>query len=120
MGNLSGAAWYRANQAKYPNSKLVGDLERGFGVKVKDFIAALKAAGAKVVVTSTLRDASRAYVMHWCYLLAKGSVKPSAVPKRTGVNIEWDHGDDAESKKAAQEMVDLFDIAFLPALTSRH
>ena len=120
MANLSGKAWYSANQAKYPNSEKVGDLDGGFQGKVKEFIEALKDAGAKVKVSSTLRDASRAYVMHYSWKLAKGSVKPKDVPKRTGVDIEWDHGDDEKSKAAAQEMVSAFGIVYEPSLTSRH
>ncbi len=119
-GQKSGAAWYYANEKKYADNHSVGDLDSGFGKNVKDFIAALEAAGAKVVVGSTFRPAGRAYVMHWCYLIAKGSVKPSAVPKLAGVDIQWDHGDDAASKKAAQEMVERFHIVYEPALTSRH
>jgi Putative peptidoglycan binding domain len=117
---LSGAAWFRANQGKYPNSKSVDKLDGVFGMNVKDFTGALEDAKAKVVVEATKRDAGRAYLMHWSYFIAKGKVKPSAVPKRAGINIEWDHGDDEASKKAAQEMVKLFGIVHEPALTSRH
>jgi hypothetical protein len=53
---LSGAAWWKANQAKYPNSTRVEDLEPDFRGKVKEFLAALKAAGANVRVSTSRRS----------------------------------------------------------------
>ena len=58
--------------------------------------------------------------MHWCYYVAKQKVSPKKVPKMAGVNINWDHGDDAKSRNAAQQMMDAYDIVHEPALGSRH
>lgn len=119
---LSGLDWFKKNQAKYPNSNKVEDLESGFKSKVRDFLAALKEAGAKVTVSSTLRNPSRAAIMHWAFKVANGKVKPTAVPKIKDVDINWDHGDEKKSVDAAKEMVGPsgFGIAFQPSLTSRH
>ncbi|MCY1555605.1 hypothetical protein D9M68_922820 [compost metagenome] len=37
-----------------------------------------------------------------------------------GVDIEWDHGDEATSQKAAKAMVAGYNIVKEPSLTSRH
>jgi hypothetical protein len=117
---LSGAAWWHANEAKYPNSASVADLAKPFGDDVAKFIKAMKDAGASVTVSSTRRNATRAKLMHYCWKVAKGLIAPRDVPAIPGCAIRWDHGDLAKSKRGAQEMVDLFAIAFLPSLTSLH
>jgi hypothetical protein len=118
--NLSGATWWHANQANFPNSARVDDLETDFRGKVQSFLAALGAAGAHVTVSATRRNKIRAYLMHHCWDIAHGLESPSAVPAEPGVTIKWDHGNPAQSKAAAQEMVNLFGIAFRPSLTSLH
>ncbi|WP_200955553.1 peptidoglycan-binding domain-containing protein [Sphingomonas sp. Root241] len=117
---LSGAVWWQANQARFPNSASVSALAPPFREKVAAFIDALGDAGATVRVTATLRNATRAHLMHYCWRIAHGSVAPKDVPAVAGCAIQWDHGDLARSKKGAQEMVDLFGIAFQPSLTSLH
>ncbi len=117
---LSGADWWQANQARYPNSAALADLAAPFRDKVNAFLAALKAAGASVSIAATRRNAVRAHLMHYSWEVAKGLIAPAKVPALPGLAIQWDHGDLAESRRAAQQMVDLFDIAFEPSLTSRH
>lgn len=117
---LSGADWWNANQAKYPNSAAVTDLIQPFQTNVAAFLKALKDAGATVAVSATRRNAIRAHLMHYSWCVAKGSVAPNKVPALPGLAIVWDHGDLAKSKAGAQQMVDLFQIAFEPSLTSRH
>ncbi len=117
---LSGAAWWRANEAKHPNSRRVEDLDNDFRKGVEAFLAALKDAGATVEIASTRRSAERAYLMHYAWAVAHGEVKAGAVPVREGVAIRWDHGDEAKSKKAAEEMVKLFGMVHQASLTSRH
>ena len=118
--NLSGKAWWQANQAKYPNSDKVSDLEAGFRKNVEAFLKALNDAGAKVVISSTKRNETRAHLMHYSWKLAKGEIQPGSIPKKPGLDIEWDHGDRAKSKQAAQEMVDLFGMKYIASLTSNH
>jgi hypothetical protein len=117
---LSGAAWWHANQANFPNSAKLADLAEPFQGKAAKFIEALKAAGAQVSVSSTRRNEIRAYLMHYCSRVASGEVAPSAVPAKTGCSIKWDHGNLARSKAAAREMKELFNIAFPASLTSLH
>ena len=117
---LSGADWWHANQARYPNSAKPADLVSPFREKAIRFIDALKAAGAQVEVSATLRSRTRAHLMHYSWKIAHGTIAPGAVPAVPGCLIVWDHGDLAGSKRGAQEMVDLFGIVFEPALTSLH
>ncbi len=120
QSQLSGAAWWHANQAKYPNSTKVDDLEPKFRAKVNAFLAALAEAGIRPNIESTRRSKERAYLMHYCWEIAHGQTLPSKVPPYPGIKIVWDHGDLAKSKKAAQEMVDLFDMDYTASLTSNH
>jgi len=122
----SGKCWVTWANANAKNSQSVDDLADPFKTQVKAFIAALEAAGAKVEVTATRRDAKRAYLFHWSWLIALGKAKPSEATAMSGVDIEWDHGDLAHSKAGAQEMVDGFGLAVrpdstvAPALMSHH
>jgi hypothetical protein len=117
---LSGAAWWHANQAKYPNSRRIEDLEPNFRKNGEAFLAALKDAGATVEISSTRRSAERAYLMHYAWAIAHGEIKAAAIPAREGVAIQWDHGDEARSRKAAAEMVRLFGMVHQASLKSRH
>ncbi len=118
--NLSGKAWWHANQANYPNSSAVADLAPGFREKVETFIAALRLAGAIVTPNATRRNQTRAYLMHYSFKLAKSKIKAADIPVVEGCDIIWDHGDETKSRAAAQEMVALFGIVFQPSLTSLH
>ncbi len=120
--NLSGKAWFSANQSKYPNSKAIADLDGSFKSKVIKFQKALKTAGVKIKVSSTLRNKRRAAIMHWAFKVAKGKTKPKDVPKIAGVDINFDHGDDKVSISKAKEMVgpNGFNIKYQPSLTSLH
>lgn len=120
MPNLSGSEWWRANQAKFPNSRELDDLDPGFRSNVEAFISSLRSAGAVVTVNSTRRNASRAFLMHYSWRVAYGEVEPADVPKRTGVDIDWDHGDVDASRAAAREMVNLFGMAHVASLSSNH
>ena len=117
---LAGGDWWNANQMNYPNSRALDDLAQPFRDKAKAFIAALKAAGATVSVNATRRNRNRAWLMHYCYLVAKGQIAPGAVPKNPDCDIIWDHGDPTRSRAGAQRMVELFAIKYAPSLTSRH
>jgi hypothetical protein len=120
MSNLSGRAWWNANQARYPNSRDVNDLHADFRADVARFISVLRNAGARVRIRSTRRNAIRAYLMHYCWRIANRSIDPADVPARVGVDIQWDHGNDRLSRQAAREMVNLFGLVARPSLTSNH
>lgn len=117
---LSGATWWHANQAKYPNSAALADLAPPFRERAVQFVAALKAAGARVTISATRRSGTRAHLMHYCWRIARGELAAAEVPAIRGCPIRWDHGDAAASRKAAREMATLFQIAYQPSLTSNH
>ena len=116
MPELSGRQWC----ARFPGSNKTADLTPSFRTKVEAFLAALKDAGATVVVSATLRPPERAYLMHWCCMVADSGQDPARVPKMSGVDIQWDHPSVAESRQAAAAMKAGYDIAYPAALKSRH
>jgi hypothetical protein len=117
---LSGPKWV----SKFPTSNSVNDLSPGFKSSVVAFLKAITDAGGTVHIAVTYRPPERAYLMHWAWEIVHGNVQPSAVPAKAGVDIEWDHGDDQASIKAAQEMVTAFQLdtksKYVPALESNH
>ncbi len=118
---LSGPVWV----SRFPNSISVDDLVDPFKSNAKKFISALRNAGATVSISSTLRSKERAYLMHWSFKISAG-YSPENVPAMQGVEIEWVHRDDKgkanlpASKTAADMMVSGYEIAYEPALASRH
>ncbi|KIN62545.1 putative peptidoglycan-binding domain-containing protein [Sulfitobacter noctilucicola] len=118
--NLSGRNWFQSNQAKYPNSKKIGDLEGSFKTDVTAFKKALEDAGVKVKIGSTLRDTKRAALMHYAWTVGYKEIKPSDVPTISGVDINYDHGADELSVGKALEMVRCFNIVHRPSLKSNH
>lgn len=118
---FSGAAWWDANQAKFPNSARLDDLAAPFRDGVKAFTAAMRAGGARISVASTLRNPVRAKLMLFCWEVSRGQRAPGAVPALPGCDIAWDHGDLAQSQRGAAEMVRRFGIVRKPSTgTSRH
>jgi hypothetical protein len=116
---LSGAQWI----SRFPASTKIDDLSDPFKSKFKNFHAALISAGASVRIATTFRPKERAYLMHWCYEIAKKNHKPQKIPSMDGVLIEWDHGDDAQSISAASAMLIGFgmqELRIAPALHSMH
>jgi hypothetical protein len=119
---LSGSDWVQ----QFPTSSSLSDLREPFRTKATNFTKALSGAGATVTIADTLRPAQRVYLMHWCYLIANGTVNPAKVPLMEGVDIQWVHTDadsnpdQPASKAAAEAMVRAYQIVFAPALGSRH
>jgi hypothetical protein len=126
MPTKSGSFWVTWANSNAQNSSNVEDLAEPFRSNAKAFIAALRAAGATVNVTATKRSSRRAYLFHWCWSIALGKCKPSDPDVREGVDIQWDHGDEAASKRGALEMVNGFGLAVppksvnAPSRTSNH
>jgi hypothetical protein len=120
----SGKYWVTWANKSATKSDDVDDLSDPFKTNVKAFMKALVDAGAKIKVTTTTRDAKRAYLFHWSWLIALGKAEPSEATAMSGVDIQWDHG--STSKDGAQEMVDGFSLAVppdstnAPALMSNH
>ncbi len=126
MPTNSGLTWVTWANINATNSSDIEELEETFRQNVKDFKKALEDAGATVTVRSTKRSKKRAYLFHWSWKIALGKAKPSDATAMTGVDIQWDHSDDAKSKAGAQEMVTGFGLAVppkstnAPSLSSRH
>lgn len=120
MSNLSGEEWWRKHQASYPNSRDVNDLAPEFQQNAVRFIGLLRDGGAGVQVSSTRRNAIRAYLMHYSWRVAHNEIDASDVPSMKGVSIQWDHDNAEASISAARQMVDLFNLAYRPSLTSNH
>lgn len=121
----SGAAWV----ARFPGSRSVDDCVAPFKDDLAAFIAALREAGANVRVSATFRPPERAYMMHWAWMIWKGTADPQKIPARDGVLIKWDHvGDDGSYSKeksvaGAKAMAmgfDIDDLGVAPALESEH
>ena len=118
--NLSGAMWWRQHNARFPNSRDLADLAPDFRYRVGRFVDALRWGEASVVVSSTLRHPSRAYLMHYAWRVAHGQVAAEDVPPRSGVDIDWVHESEKASRDAAMEMVQLARMAHVASLTSNH
>lgn len=121
MPTNSGKNWVN----KFQGSNSLSTLKGSFASGAKSFVAALRVAKAHVDIQATYRPPQRAYLMHWAWSVAHGS-DPSKVPTMSGVDIDWAHKDKqgkvdlAASKKAAQEMVQGFNMAHNAVLKTRH
>ena len=63
----SGPVWC----SRYPGSNLLSGLSSDFHPKARDFINAMREAGAHVHIASTCRPDERQYLMHWCWKIGK-------------------------------------------------
>ncbi|MBA2372638.1 MAG: hypothetical protein H0V74_00345 [Chloroflexi bacterium] len=118
---LSGPHWKAiADQRWGGATPKVNELESSFASDLQMFVDMLAANGITHEFTSGLRPPERAYLFHWCVKVWKGKVAPRDVPAMPGVDIIWDHGNDAKSRKAAEELADEFDLVGVAALKSNH
>jgi hypothetical protein len=126
VATKSGLFWVTWADAHAQNSSRIEHLVEPFRTQASAFIAALVAAGATVDVSTTKRSARRAYLFHWSWKIALGKCRPTEAGAVPQVDILWDHGNDAASRKGAREMVDGFGLAVPPrsvnppALSSNH
>lgn len=117
MMEPSGPLWV----TRFPGSKSISDLEPLFRGHVQGFVDALHTAGATVTISATYRPPERAYLMHWCCLIADSGQDPEHIPHIQGVDIDWSHGGDrVAAKSAAKAMKAAYGIAYPAALISRH
>ncbi|MBD2436552.1 peptidoglycan-binding protein [Nostoc sp. FACHB-110] len=113
---LSGEHWVNA----FPESDSIDDLAAPFRQKVQAFARALNDAGATINIASVLRPPERAYLMHYAFIISKNEIAAKDVPPLPNVDIIWQHYTNAASVQAAEQMVEAYNIAFRPALVSRH
>jgi hypothetical protein len=92
-----------------------------FRGRVLAFISAMQSGGATVSIGATYRPPERAYLMHWCCILANSGQDPAAIQPMAGVAIDWTHGGDiGAARAAARAMTKTYAIQFPAALVSRH
>nr|WP_221320296.1 LysM domain-containing protein [Chitinivorax tropicus] len=112
----SGAAWH----AKFRESKSTADLIEPFKSNVEKFLAAMKAAGISVRISTTHRPVERSYLMHYASQIVRGKITADKVPAWPGVNIDWSHKDAAgkadlkAAKHAAADMVRAYGLGNNP------
>jgi hypothetical protein len=117
MAEFSGPQWCE----RFPGSHSLDDLEPEWRGRVWAFVSAAQKGGATVAVTATYRPPERAYLMHWCWMITNLSQAPAAIPPLAGVNIDWTHGGDSRSARAAAAaMVKTYGLEYAPSLNSRH
>lgn len=113
----------------FPNSTDIEDLDATFRGYVRGFLASMAEGGATVKVNTTYRPPERAWLMHYCTLVAGyrtddqvfHRLAPQDVPASPGIDIDWTHGGDAgQAVAAAVAMRNRYGIVFPPALYSRH
>lgn len=125
MAEGAGAHWC----ARFAGSDSLDDLVEPFRSSVTAFLAALRAAGAAVTIAATFRPPERAYLMHWCCLVAGyrdrqqvfHQIAPGDVPPMAGVDIDWScGGDSGAARVAALAMRKAYGIVFPAACVSDH
>ena len=117
MSEPSGPQWC----PRFPGSTSPADLLPDFRDDVRAFISKMQDGGASVTISATFRPPERAYLMHFCCMIANGAADPETIPPMAGVDIDWTLGGDLEgARAAAAEMVKAYGIAFPAALVSRH
>lgn len=117
MTEFSGPDWC----SRFPGSHSLEDLDPDWRSHAWAFVSALERAGAEVKISATLRPKERAYLMHWCWMIAHLAQAPGAVPPMAGVAIDWTHrGDSKAAKAAALAMVKTYGLDYAPSLTSKH
>lgn len=117
MSEPSGPQWCQ----RFPTSVSPHDLLPDFRDSVLAFLSQLRTGGAAVSIAATYRPPERAYLMHWCWMIAKEGQDPRSVPAMAGVDIAWMHADGAgPSRDAAAAMAARYALKVRPSLTSRH
>ncbi len=99
---VSGPQWC----SRFPGSASPDDLHPDWRGRVWAFISALERAGAEVKVSATWRPPERAYLMHWCWMIANLSQAPAAIPPMKGVDIDWTHHGDSRAARSAATATD--------------
>jgi hypothetical protein len=122
---LSGSSWC----AQYPTGTTIAEItDETFRTNVQAFHDAMVAAATaenalSISISASFRPVERAHLMHYAFRVHNGTTTPAAANTASaaaGININWDHGNLATSKAKAGEMVTTYDIAYAPALNSRH
>jgi hypothetical protein len=123
-GQRSGADWKAIADANgWINSVEFSALDAAWGPRAEAFVNGLRAAGAQVHIEAGLRHPNRAFLMHYAWGVAKAKYTPAQANtacRGRGIDIEWDHGNVAASRAAAQALVDAFGLVRQASITSNH
>lgn len=121
----SGAVWCD----RFPGSTSIEDLVDPFREGVRNFVEVLEEGEASVHIAATRRPRERAYLMHFCCLVAGyrdqqnvfHQIAPPDVPSMIGVDIDWTcGGDGGVARAAAVAMRQKYEIDYPAALNSNH
>lgn len=118
VAQLSGRAWWDTHRDELPSGDELGEIDPCFALRLRDFIRALRRAGASVVLRGGRVDARRAHVLHWAWQVAEATTAPRNVPNHPDIAILWDHGEDPQSRFAAREMLLAAGVDRMPARES--
>jgi Bacterial SH3 domain len=123
-GQRSGADWKAIADANgWINSVEFSALDATWGPRAEAFVNGLRAAGAQVHVEAGLRHPNRAFLMHYAWGVARGKytqAQANTACRGRGIDIQWDHGNTAASRAAAQALVDAFGLVRQASITSNH
>lgn len=118
---LSGAHWKQIADDRWGGATPdIAELESGFGGDLQKFIDMLKANNITPSLESAYRPPQRSYLFHYCVKVWKGKIAPNKVPAMDGVDINWDHGNLAASRKGAEELAHAFELVGVAAHPSNH
>jgi hypothetical protein len=118
---LSGAHWNGIATARWggdpPN---ISELESSFGTDLQKFMDMLTANNITPYLTAAFRPKQRSYLFKYCLDVSKGRIAPKDVPAMDGVEIIWDHGNNAASRKGAEDLANSFGLVGVAAHPSNH
>ena len=113
---LVGPLWVEFKRA----STSLEDLSFPFRNSAKAFAKAVTDSGATIEIANTLRPPERVHMMHYSFRVAREGLAPQNVPPFAGIEVDWVHYTPALSLKAAEDLVNAYEIAYRPSLMSNH
>ncbi|HET9458320.1 MAG TPA: hypothetical protein VFO78_13320 [Candidatus Limnocylindrales bacterium] len=117
----SGAHWKQIADDRWGGATPdIAELESSFGSDLTAFLDMLAANNITYVLESAYRPPERSYLFHYCVKVWKRKIAPKDVPPMAGVDIVWDHGNDAASRAGAEALANAFGLVGVAAHPSNH
>jgi len=117
----SGAHWKQIADDRWGGATPdIAELESSFGSDLRAFLDMLAANNITCVLESAYRPPERSYLFHYCVKVWKRKIAPKEVPPMAGVDIAWDHGNDAASRAGAEALANAFGLVGVAAHPSNH